>query len=337
MMDEGSRAVVCRVREAIARMRNADRHFAAQPDRMWSENLATFRYLLDSDDLSSFEALRGHTHHITGDPGRKLHWVRSERRSVVDRIVDRMIDGGNRLGVISNRRARAIHFRRWLRSANPPDLLLNAVIEPPFLGGSDIPSSVIGGRPYNFETSRFLVTLLNLWEWNAVPLNKPGLRVADIGSGWGGLAYFMRKVLPGSHITLVDLPETFIFSMPYLMLIDREKTFYVPNDSDGLGDPSAAGRFDYSFYTPGALERFPDRTFDLIINTGSMAEMSEEQVSYYLTQIKRVGKGAFYSLNEDRQGRNQELGNLTELLDRKFSIWQGRHSIDPFRAIGCTW
>ena len=290
---------------------------------MWRENVSTFRYLLDADDFSPFETLRHHTHHITGDPGRKLHRVMSERRSVVDRIVERIIDAANRCGVLNSRSARAIHFRRWLRSANPPDLLLSAVIEPPLLGGSDIPSSI--------------VTLLNLWEWNAVPFNKPGLRVADIGSGWGGLAYFLRKILPDSHITLVDLPETFIFSMPYLMLTDQEKTFYVPNDSDELGDPSAAGRVDYSFYTPGALERFPARTFDLVINAGSMAEMSEEQISYYLTQIKRVGKGAFYSLNEDRQARNQELGNLTAILERRFSTWRGRHSIAPFRSIGCTW
>ena len=263
--------------------------------------------------------------------------MRSEPTPIVDRIIDRVIDGANRLGLVSNRRARAIHFRRWLRLAHPPDFLLNAVVEPAFLGGSEIPSSIIGGRPYNFETSRFLVTLVNLWEWAVVPFNKPGLRVADIGSGWGGLAYFLRKILPDSHITLVDLPETFIFSMPYLMLTDQEKTFYVPNDFDELGDPSAAGRFDYSFYTPGALERFPDRSFDLVINTGSMAEMSEQQVSYFVAQIKRIGKGAFYSLNEDRQGRNRELENLTEVLDRGFSTWRGRHMLDPFRSIGCTW
>jgi putative sugar O-methyltransferase len=304
---------------------------------MWDENLAAFRYLLDAEDFSPFETLRSHTHHITGDPGRKLHRVMTEDRSVVDRVIERMIDGANRLGVLNNRDARAMHFRRWLRSASPPDLLLSAITEPPLLGGGDIPSSVIGGRPYNFETSRFLVTLLNLWEWGAVPFDKPGLLVADIGSGWGGLAYFVRKVLPDSHITLVDLPETFIFSMPYLMLADGDKTFYVPAESDGLGDPCAAGRFDYSFYTPGALERFPDRTFDLVINTGSMAEMSEEQVSYYVTQIKRVGKGAFYSVNEDRQGRNQELTNLTEILERQFSTVRGRHSVAPFRSIGCTW
>src|SRR5437763_12714877 len=102
-MDECSRAVVSRAREAIARMRNADSHFASQPDRMWRENVSTFRYLLDADDFSPFETLRHHTHHITGDPGRKLHRVMSERRSVVDRIVERIIDAANRCGVLNSR------------------------------------------------------------------------------------------------------------------------------------------------------------------------------------------------------------------------------------------
>lgn len=332
-MDQHRRDVILHARAAIAHMRAIDTHFAAQPSRMWRENVDAFRYLLEGDDLSPFDTLRGHTHHITGEPGRKLHRVASGPPALVDRLVDRAVA----IGLIDGRRARAIHFRRWLRAARPAPVLLEAVVEPAVLGGEAISSSVVDGRPYNFETSRFLATLVNLSEWGRVPLDREGLRVMDIGSGWGGLAYFARAVAPGSHVALIDLPETFIFSMPYLMFTDPERTFYVPSEREGIGDPSAIDRVDYAFYSPGILERFPDRSFDLIMNTGSMAEMSQEQVLYYIGQIKRIGRGAFYSLNEDRQGRNRELGSLTGILTREFTAVQGRHALAPFMALACSW
>lgn len=331
-IDERARDVVPRVREAIAVMRNADTHFAARPSGMWRENVKAFDYLLEGADLSPFEKLRHHTHHITGDPGRKLPRILSGR----PRVSNKLFELAHRMGLLDSRAERAMHFRTWLRATSASRPLLDVVREPPVLGGDEIASSVIDGRPYNFETARFLVELVNIAEWGAVPFDRSGLRIMDIGSGWGGLAYFLRAVFPDSHITLVDLPETFVFSIPYLMLTDPEKTFYIP-EGRGLGDSSAAGRFDYAFFSPGALEQLPARSFDLVINTGSMAEMSEEQVLYYVSHIKRIGRGAFFSLNEDRQGRNRELGSLTAILKREFSAVQGRHTIASFESLACSW
>lgn len=331
-IDERIRDVVPRVREAIAVMRNADTHFAAQPGEMWRENVRAFGYLLEGADLTPFETLRQHTHHITGDPGRKLPRILSGP----PRISGKLIDLAHRLGLLDSRGERAMHFRAWLRTTAASRPLLDVVREPPGLGGADITSSVIDGRPYNFETARFLLELVNIVEWGAVPFGRPGLRIMDIGSGWGGLAYFLRATFADSHVTLVDLPETFVFSMPYLMLTDPGKTFYIPQEG-GLGDWSGAAASDYTFFPPGALERLPDRSFDLVINTGSMAEMSQDQVLYYVKQIKRIGRGAFYSFNEDRQGRNRELIDLTEILEREFKVLAGRHTFAPFRSLACTW
>jgi putative sugar O-methyltransferase len=331
------RETILGARQAIARMRAADTRPVTQASAMWQDNVDAFRYLLDGDDLTPFETLRQHTHHITADPGRKLDWFVYQHSSVIRRLADRL-EGNLVERVVArgdSRRARAHHFGRWLRAARLPSVVLDAVVEPPSLGGGEIPSSVVNGRPYNFETARFLFVIANVLDWGALSLDRPGLRILDLGSGWGGLAYFLRRIFPSSHLTLVDLPETFIFSMPYLIFTDPDKTFYVP--SDGIGNPAAAGTADYAFYSPAILERFADRTFDLIVNTGSMAEMTEAQVAYYIGQIKRIGKGAFYSLNEDRQSRNDELRNLTGMLEREFRIVPGRHWHSVFRSRACTW
>lgn len=332
-MDARLSGIVSRARTAIAELRAADIHFAAEPSQMWRENVDAFRYLLEDDDLAPFEQLRKHTHHITGDPGRKLHAVSSTPSSLLDPFLPLR----RRFLGLDARTERARRYERWLRATRPERKLLDVVVEPPQLGGAEIPSSVLDGRPYNFETSRFLVVLQNIKEWGAVPFDRAGLRVLDLGGGWGGLAYFMRQLFADSHVTVIDLPETLIFSIPYLMQCDPARTFYMPGRGDGLGDPAAMGSVDYSFYSPGIFERTPPRTFDLIVNTGSMAEMTADQVRYYIAQIKRVGKGAFYSFNEDRQGRNNQLESLTAMLEREFETVRGRHVIAPFQPIGCTW
>lgn len=329
-LGEQARGDVARIRKTIEAMRRTETHFAAHPGEMWYENIKSFEYLLSGDDLSPFERLRQETHHITGDPGRKLPRVSSGHI----RPANLVYSLAHRMGLMDSRTERALHFRTWLRGTPTAMRLAKIVTEPKMLGGGEIPSSIIEEIPYNFETARFLVEITNIAELG-FPLDTVGLKIMDIGSGWGGLAYFLRVIYPDSHITLVDLPETFIFSMSYLMLGDPEKTFYLAED--GICDPSKAVDADYAFFSPGVLERLPDQSIDLIINTGSMAEMSHEQVQYYIGQIKRVGRGTFYSFNEDRQSRNSQLVNLTEMLKKEFAIKYGRHTFSPFHSIVCKW
>jgi len=44
------------------------------------------------------------------------------------------------------------------------------------------------------------------------------------------------------------------------------------------------------------------------------------QVERYLAFIQRNCKGIFYCYNQDAQPKNEELENLTELLQRRFEI-----------------
>ncbi|MFA6561182.1 MAG: putative sugar O-methyltransferase [Verrucomicrobiia bacterium] len=119
--------------------------------------------------------------------------------------------------------------------------------------------------------------------------SKGSIRILEIGSGYGGLAYSLWRILKPSLYCLVDLPESLAYSSVYLTL------------TSGLG---GAGGVVYGGDT-AALSKPPDRgfvfmpnylvddlckagKFDLVINAGSFAEMNEEQVSHYARVINDV-------------------------------------------------
>ena len=45
------------------------------------------------------------------------------------------------------------------------------------------------------------------------------------------------------------------------------------------------------------MEKFDNEVFDLIINTTSLGEMTDEMQNYYLKHIERTSKSYFYSVN----------------------------------------
>ena len=49
------------------------------------------------------------------------------------------------------------------------------------------------------------------------------------------------------------------------------------------------------------MEKFDNEVFDLIINTTSLGEMTDEMQDYYLENIERVSKNYFYSVNRSKK------------------------------------
>ena len=179
-----------------------------------------------------------------------------------------------------------------------------------------------------------LVEIVNLYESNLLDFDEPGQKILDIGGGWGGLAYFLRKILPESHLTILDLPETMIFSIPYLKMVDKDKSFFVYGENGSIN--SAISSSDYSFVPPAVIDQIEDHTFDLIVNTGSMAEMTTEQVMEYIAHIRRIGKGLFYSFNEELQSRNESLESLFRILNEEFEVTQGNYRNGGFHPLICA-
>jgi hypothetical protein len=151
----------------------------------------------------------------------------------------------------------------------------------------------------------------------------PGARVLEIGAGYGGLAWYLQQVCPEVHYTVVDIPESLVYSAIYLSALCQPLSL----------------RFlaNYEF-----LELvYSGEQFDLIINTLSMSEMREGQVRVYCQGLRRLlaDTGSFFEQNQDHRRAGwvhaqdlvaeylpyrQPLGGPPELPHGFANVW--RHS-----------
>ena len=93
--------------------------------------------------------------------------------------------------------------------------------------------------------------------------------------GYGGLAYYLAKLIPQLRIVIVDIPESLIFSSLYLSLSLLRRHSHL-RESRGAGRhipcrTRRVARFIPNYLFDGLLET--GSQFDLAINTLSMSEM----------------------------------------------------------------
>jgi len=125
--------------------------------------------------------------------------------------------------------------------------------------------------------------------------------VLDIGVGFGGSTRIMSYYTPNTTQILLDLPETLFLTAYYLKYNFPNKKIallediypYLDNLEEVIED------YDFIIIPPFVLDYIKDKSIDLVINASSLAFMSEEYLTYYLEQNRRVLKdgGYFYSLN----------------------------------------
>jgi hypothetical protein len=130
-------------------------------------------------------------------------------------------------------------------------------------------------------------------------------RILEIGGGYGGLAWFLTRIVPHATYTIVDLPSSLVHSGCYLTV--AQSTHPVR-----LSDGTAAETGKEIELVPNTVaEALIGRRFDLAINTISFAEMAAEVVRGYADLIDRTltDEGVMFeqngSLDPDSAGENR--------------------------------
>lgn len=130
-------------------------------------------------------------------------------------------------------------------------------------------------------------------------------RILEVGGGYGALAFALRRIFPSASYTICDLPESLMFAGLYLTLCEQDDTRLFDLEGDATSDASAEGVTLLPNYM---LHRLLERgaSFDLVVNTLSMSEMTEAQVEAYAEAIGRlIGQaGVFFEQNQN----NKALG-----------------------------
>lgn len=197
---------------------------------------------------------------------------------------------------------------RWEGASGVPDVSTwrpliegvpsRAIVNPPHMLGE------IGwwadGVLVNYDTRIHQERMTLLWRSGVIShLEVLGraARILEIGAGYGALALALRKCLPTCAYVICDLPESLLFSALYLTLAGDQETQMFQRE-----------------VSPGGVRLLPNylfgdltgQSFDLVINTLSMSEMSAHQVRTYAHGIARlIGQdGVFFEQNQD----NRHLG-----------------------------
>lgn len=149
--------------------------------------------------------------------------------------------------------------------------------------------------------------------------------ILEIGGGYGAPArtWMKNPIAQPRCYLILDVPESLFFSDVFLRKeFGRDSVYYVTS-----GEALPAEALDkYQFILCplphfAALQKLP---VDLVINTGSLQEMSEEWVDFYREFLDRQQCRWFYSLNYFAQPVNAlwESGNL--LSPRLSPGWTAR-------------
>lgn len=119
-------------------------------------------------------------------------------------------------------------------------------------------------------------------------------RILEIGSGYGGLARIYKTMTPDLTYVLVDLPESLFYAQLFLTKnMPDARIFYV---EDHL--PPRLDDYDFVLVPAQAAKLLVYCDFDLVVNTGSLQEMTTSAVHYWMRFIQStINTKAFYSWN----------------------------------------
>lgn len=121
----------------------------------------------------------------------------------------------------------------------------------------------------------------------------------EIGAGNGNLASFFRHY-GHMKISIIDLPETILYSFCYLNSIFPELRCLLPNEIQVPLTAESIREHDVIFLLPSQGELLPDSVFDLAVNVHSMQEMNQNHIDEYIKLVQKKLKDGGIWCNSNR-------------------------------------
>lgn len=121
--------------------------------------------------------------------------------------------------------------------------------------------------------------------------------VADLGAGYGKLAYFTLRDLDRFCFIDFDLAEPLCLAAYYLMQTWPEKSALLYGEEDYSAQ--ASGKYDLVFMPAHEIHKLGDKCVDLFVNKNSLGEMTSEAVVNYVGHIARSTARYFFHMNHE--------------------------------------
>ena len=256
----------------------------------WIEEANSFDYLLNAtpEILAKF---RHHCFHITGDFPYKYRGHHSANLQ--------------------------IDYEVHLATMKGFDKNKMFIPEPPELGGFGFN---IDGL-VNVDTLKFYEVMLNLQGTPLFHALEKGIKVIEIGPGWGGFGFQLKKRFPKTKILLIDLPDTLLFSTTYLKGIfnqDRHIYFGEPGFNKNLENED----YDFAYAPHFAFPEISLENFSATFNIASFQEMTSSSITEYCEILKESKVDYLYSFNRPVSPYNTQVQDVAQSIEFAYDLEQ---------------
>jgi putative sugar O-methyltransferase len=146
--------------------------------------------------------------------------------------------------------------------------------------------------------------------------DRPRPVIAELGAGYGKLAYFVLRDLNQFTYLDFDLPETLTVATYYLAKAFPDKRFLLYGEAPYSAQAHA--EYDFILMPSWEMARLGESSVDLFLNKNSLGEMSREAVANYVSLIVRSTR-FFFHLNHDSI-RNRYADGSTSVLAREYPV-----------------
>lgn len=278
------------MRDRVLLMMGEALEHADAPSKYWQEEIEGFDYMFDASPLIVAK-LREHCYHITG---LRSYEYRQHHAHAAQAFATKL---------------------QALRACDPRGLFIPEARE---LGGF---GHEVQGQLVNMDTLKFYESLIAMERSGLLAELRLQRRVVvEIGGGWGGFAYQIKKLIPDTTYVIVDLPPTLLFSGTYLMALFPHANFFIYGRDPIQNLKERILDYDFIFLPHYVFSTVELQRVDLAINMVSFQEMTTEQVAAYLKRLTELGCSVLYSHNRDRSKHNSQLTAVGVLLKRHFQL-----------------
>lgn len=122
--------------------------------------------------------------------------------------------------------------------------------------------------------------------------------VAEVGGGFGGMAYYLLRDRPGVTYLDFDIPESIALASYYLLKAFPQLTFLLYGEED-LTNESIA-RADVVLMPVFELAAMPTESVDVTFSSHAMSDISSEALVEYLDNIDRMTRGCLLYIGNKR-------------------------------------
>jgi hypothetical protein len=159
-----------------------------------------------------------------------------------------------------------------------------------------------------------------------------GAVVAEIGGGFGGMAYYLIRDCPGVTYVNFDLPETIALASYYLLSAfpDTKATLY----GEAILGAETLRSSRIILMPSFVMSQMPANSVDVAFNARILSDLSSFSLHHYLGEITRTTRGYLLHLNRTQGSLAADAWFATnapcfELVEKRLSEWNNARTLRP--------